>query len=93
MLKTKDCCKKCGAPIAHSEVAGRPKTYCGSACRRAAELEVRRIDARLSRLERELMEIRLTGYFILAKPNEIEAEIERQESRLCELLAGLREAE
>lgn len=90
---SKDSCKKCGAPIAQSEVAGRPKTYCGHACRRAAELEVRRIDARLGRLEGELMQTRLNGYLSLTKPGEIEAEIERQESRLRELLAGLREAE
>lgn len=84
----KTCCAKCGIPLPRQDQApGRPKTFCSAACRRAAALEVRRIDTRLAKLETELMNTRLPGHLILAKPEELAAEIARQEDRLRKLLS------
>jgi|CXWK01.1.fsa_nt_gi hypothetical protein len=41
-------CLKCRAPLAPHTGPGRPASYCGSACRRLAEYEIRRIDRRLA---------------------------------------------
>jgi len=35
-------CKKCGAPLTDPPT-GRPPDYCGQACRRLAEFEIRRL--------------------------------------------------
>lgn len=43
-------CVKCGAEL-EAPAKGRRPRYCGEACRRAAELEVRRIQHRLEDLE------------------------------------------
>ena len=43
-------CRKCGTPLPEPSV-GRPRTYCGVACRRAAEREIRRLDNSIAALE------------------------------------------
>lgn len=52
----KRACLKCGATLAPAEGPGRPSTYCGEACRRLAEFELRRLDRRLAKYEAELRE-------------------------------------
>jgi hypothetical protein len=51
---------KCGRPLKAPSGAGRPPSYCSVACRRSAELEVRRLQKHLERLEQERIE--LGGY-------------------------------
>src|SRR5262245_31291144 len=47
-------CVRCGSPFEQREGPGRPALYCGEACKRLAEHEVRRIDRRLARYESDL---------------------------------------
>lgn len=81
-------CIKCGAALQEQTGRGRPALYCGRACRRAAELEIRRINNRLSGLEDQLMRARLPGCLVLTPIADIEAELGRQETRLRQLLAA-----
>ena len=87
-------CIKCGRTLEKTG-AGRPLQYCGTACRRAAEFEIRRTAAAIERLEGEAMHVRLHGRsscFWLS-PGVREAEILRLEERLRELMtAGADEA-
>lgn len=41
-------CRECGERVTQART-GRPRVYCGSTCRRAAEYELRRLRALLSR--------------------------------------------
>ena len=50
---------KCGLEIKQASSNGRPKQYYSSACRRAAEYEIRRIDASLADLENDKQAHRL----------------------------------
>jgi len=88
-------CRKYGAPLPEAAATGRPATYCSVACRRMAELEVKRINRRLEALEERLSERLLqgdTGLKDLAGRNHreqmaaLKAEIARQEERLRALL-------
>ena len=45
-------CVKCGISLT-KPAAGRPPRYCSTACRRAAEHEIRRLNRHLERLETE----------------------------------------
>lgn len=82
-------CLKCGAALEGNRV-GRPKAYCSTACRRAAEMEIRRLGAMLEKLEEKASQVRqgamkgMPGW----KLEDIYAEIERAESRLKRLLAA-----
>ena len=80
-------CKICGRMLPQAGV-GRPRTYCGQGCRRAAEHEVRRLNARLESLECRASELRVTTPQFLAfdDPALLDAEIERLKARLRELL-------
>ena len=82
-------CAKCKQPIKETKGVGRNKTYCSAGCRRAAELEIRRINERLVKLENVAQEFRLNNSFIssINKEEDILAEIKRQEDRLKELLS------
>lgn len=51
-------CLKCPAPVPQAG-RGRPRDYCSTGCKRAAEFEVRRITRRLERLEDDRSELRL----------------------------------
>jgi hypothetical protein len=49
-------CIKCRTrPAAAKPTTGRTPVYCGVACRRAAELEIRRVNRRLTALEQALV--------------------------------------
>lgn len=79
-------CIKCGAAI-EQPATGRPRAYCSTGCRRAAEKEIIRLNDRLATLEKLAMNARL-GYGLAtsADARAIEAEILRAESRLRALL-------
>lgn len=84
-------CPFCAGELPTGARRGRPKTYCSAACRRSAELEIRRIDRRLAALEGSLSYERqspLAGltYDMTIAP--IEEEIARQRKRLLELLSA-----
>lgn len=82
-------CIKCGANIAAHAGAGRPKAYCSDACRRSADLEIRRIDRRMEKLEMDAQNLRLgRGMFTDCDAEKIAAEIEQNEARLKLLLSG-----
>lgn len=48
-----DKCVMCGRALTQPST-GRPRRYCSTGCRRAADLEVRRLDRRLDQLEQRL---------------------------------------
>lgn len=78
-------CLKCKKPLPQRSGAGRPSLYCGAACRRTAELEIRRINDQLTRLEDSERYTRMwLGSGTAAK---YEREIRRLEARLAELVA------
>jgi len=59
-------CRKCSTPIEQSAGKGRPAAYCGIACRRLAEFEVRRLTRLLEGLEEK--RIHLEQPSVLAHP-------------------------
>lgn len=48
-----DTCVMCGRALTQP-ATGRPRRYCSTGCRRAADLEVRRLDRHLDQLEQRL---------------------------------------
>ena len=89
-------CKKCGAEL-RIPTTGRPPTYCGVACRRSAEFEIRRINKRLETYEterdhlRELAKLPHTpryfdGRDVKRRLEDIETTIANTEERLRSLL-------
>lgn len=84
----KNTCVKCGSTIDGLATTGRPKAYCSTACRRSAELEVRRLNSRLEKLEVSLSNTRL-GYYSFEPEKDaakLVEEIAIQEARLIKLL-------
>lgn len=81
-------CLKCGKPIEKPAKQGRPPKYCGNACRRAAEFELRRINDHIAKLESNFSHARLHGRSstVWLPPGTYEAEIARFEERLRALL-------
>ena len=76
-------CLKCGAELPDQPGRGRPRKYCGEACLKSATMEVRRLDARIAKLE-----IQESQYRINAAPatGRVTQEIARLESRLAKLV-------
>lgn len=83
-------CLKCGAPLESGNGKGRPKAYCSTACRRSAEMEIRRCDQRLGALESDAQNIRLGRMMDLGGNNmeSINMEINRLEEKLKVLLSA-----
>lgn len=77
-------CIKCGKPLEHP-TTGRPRAYCSTGCRRAAEKEIGRLNDRLAQLETMAMQARL-GRGMPGELVRIGQEIDRAEARLRELL-------
>jgi hypothetical protein len=80
-------CKKCLRPLPDQPATGRPKSYCGPACRRAAQSDIGRVNHLIDTLEDSLAHFRsgLATSFFYDIPT-IENELERQRNRLHELL-------
>jgi hypothetical protein len=90
--KFMDQCRNCSGklPAAAAGSRGRPRTFCSVACRRAAEFEIRRINARLGSLEDRLSESRLPntlGFLTMDDPKLLLKEIALQRRRLLDLLS------
>jgi hypothetical protein len=83
-------CIKCDKPIIETKPKGRNKSYCSVACRRSAELEIRRINDRLVSLEKIAQGLRLRDLLLsqFHTIEDIQTEINLQENRLKLLLAG-----
>jgi hypothetical protein len=80
-------CKFCRREIPkRDQELGRPCSYCGEACRRAAEMEIRRVHERLAGLEGRLSECRLGPVQTLDDVSALEVEIGRQTARLLHLI-------
>ena len=85
-------CVTCGAPL-EQPPTGRPRTYCGQACRRAAEYELRRAQSLLTIAEKAEQRHRLaaasTSYAVreARAATAWESEVTRLRGRLRELLA------
>lgn len=77
-------CLKCDSDIPEREGAGRPRKFCGPACRKSATKEIRRLDARIARFEVIESETRIVGRASHAE--RIRAEIAGLESRMLALL-------
>ena len=78
-------CVKCGNELPAIEGPGRPRRYCGDACQRAATMEIKRLDSRIAKLERDESTWRIKGATQYAK--NAAKEIESLELRLA-LLVG-----
>jgi hypothetical protein len=52
-------CVICAGALPPPALLGRPRRYCSTACRRSAELRIRRLQDRLAELEREQSELRI----------------------------------
>ncbi|MCP5278551.1 MAG: hypothetical protein H6935_09335 [Thiobacillus sp.] len=79
-------CIKCNAELPKIEGPGRPKGYCSTACRRAAEHEVRRLDRRIDELESRLSYIRTGGFALPGEVDRVSAELQRLERRMLMLM-------
>ena len=51
-------CATCGGTLPASADTGRPRTYCGEPCKRAAGYEITRINRRLEKLENNLNKLK-----------------------------------
>jgi len=85
-------CRKCATPLPPPSI-GRPRTFCGVGCRRAAEREVRRLDNSIAALEgRQLSHQESVAFgngtaaYHEAKIAHIRAEIATAEARMSALL-------
>jgi len=91
-MTTATSCRKCGTSLPQPSI-GRPRTYCGVGCRRAAEREVRRLDNSIAALEgRQLSHRESVAFgngrseYHEAKIAHLDAEIATAEARMRELL-------
>ncbi len=78
-------CVKCGTELPAIDGPGRPRKFCGEVCRKAATLEIRRLDGRISKLEAMESTYRFKGASLAGS---VAVEIRRLEARLGDLLAA-----
>lgn len=96
---TRTYCAHCGTKLPAPAKTGRPRTFCGEPCKRAAGYEVTRINRRLEKLEQELSDERIStthsdcaqysdcyGRLPAQRIDAYELEISRTRTRLLELL-------
>ena len=85
-----DRCIKCNGQLPEQAGQGRPSLYCSKACRKSAELEVRRLNEQLARLEEEAAHARMFGpsSTVWRPPEVYQAELDRIEARLRALHEG-----
>jgi len=83
-------CPICSTALPPRKATGRPNVYCSPACRKSAELKLRRMNALLADLERRLSETRADP--ILARldadaADRLEAEVARLTLEQRDLIA------
>jgi hypothetical protein len=90
---------RCGNKLANNPGRGRNKSYCSTACRRAAGFAIRNVTRRIATLERLASGMRISlaqgdnvSWWGFGRPKEalpaILSEIKMQQARLLELLNG-----
>lgn len=79
-------CIKCGDDLPEQAGAGRPRKFCSETCKRTMMMEIRRLDSRIAKLERDESTWRCKNYQVYAD-NAVK-EIKRLEARLVELVAA-----
>jgi hypothetical protein len=79
-------CLKCSKPMPELERIGRPRIYCGTACRRLGESERRRIERELQRLMEKRTNALLSPF---ARPDQCRAGAMRIEQVIAGLEARL----
>jgi hypothetical protein len=97
---TRTHCAHCGNKLPPSAKTGRPRTFCGEPCKRAAAYEITRLNRLLERLEGQLADERVTtthsdcaqytdvyGRLPAQRIDAYEREISRTRERLLVLLA------
>ncbi len=79
-------CLKCSKPMPEQEGPGRPRRFCSTECKKATDLEIRRLNSRIGKLERDESTYRIKGAAGWAKG--AAEEIKRLEAHLAILLAA-----
>ena len=79
-------CAKCGKDLPAQEGSGRPRKFCDDACRRAATMELRRLDSLIAKLEHDHSAYRIKGASGWA--DNAAKEIKRLELRLVQIIAA-----
>ena len=80
-------CRKCRRALPVSAATGRPRRFCSTGCRRAAEYELRRLQRQLEEVEEQARWCRLGWHGRTeSQASKYLAEQERLEARLRELL-------
>lgn len=85
-------CPQCGNSLPPAPARGRPPTYCGTTCRRAAEFEIKRIQARLLSAERAEIKSRLDEVTYSYGRKDHSRETEFWQSEVVRIKAELRTA-
>lgn len=94
-MTEKPTCLKCGRELEDSARSGRPRSWCSTGCRRAAEYELRRLSRRLQALEERASALRHSrdsgrrdwlGRTHAEALGDVEAEVREAEGRLRLLL-------
>ena len=82
-------CAKCGDEL-EQPTTGRPRTYCGPTCRRAAEFELRRLQRQLEGAEQAVARARWDIEFGSGMPAHYRKRLAYDEQRLADLEERLR---
>jgi ribosomal protein L40E len=80
-------CRKCGADLPEAAGPGRPRAYCSTGCRRAAEYEAKRINKAIEEVEEQVRWCRF-GWYSRTKRDipKYQEELWRLEARLRAIL-------
>ena len=84
-------CPICTGKLPEGTGRCRSRTYCGDACRRSAELEIRRIDRRLGALADSISQLRRErseGRGLVLELKAATTETGRQQKRLLEVVSA-----
>jgi hypothetical protein len=82
-------CVMCGTDL-EQPTTGRPRTYCGPVCRRAAEYELRRLQRQLEGAEQSVLVARRNVEFGPASPHYQRRRLAFERQRLADLEVRLR---
>lgn len=99
--RPRDACGECGGDLPAPAATGRPATYCGPVCRRAAEYGIRRAQILLTRAERAEQDARCKAATednwrakdFEAKEKFWAAEVDRLRGVMRGVLAGVEDTE
>jgi len=90
-MTTATSCRKCGTHPLPEPSIGRPRTFCGVGCRRAAEREVRRLDNSIAALEGRQLSHQESAAFANGRPEYHEAKIAHLQVAIATAEARMRD--